>query len=324
MQAVLCTSWGPPEKLQLSELEPPQQSPGNVIIDVKAVGLNFADTLLINNKYQYHPELPFSPGGEIAGIVHSAGDYVTCCEPGDRVMAYIGWGGARQQLSVAANMITRLPDSISYEMAAGLAVTYGTTLHALRDRARLKKNETIAILGASGGVGQAAIEIARIIGARIIAVASTDEKLKFCKRYGADLTVNYTTQNLKEALKSLTNGEGVDVIYDCVGGEMSEQALRAIAWQGRFLVVGFASGTIPNIPLNLPLLKSCQIIGVFWSEHVKRNLEMHRSNMSLLLNWCAEGRISPHIHKTWPLEQTATALEAIARRKVKGKAIIKV
>ncbi|HFC05614.1 MAG TPA: NADPH:quinone oxidoreductase family protein, partial [Rhizobiales bacterium] len=260
MKAVICDHWAPYTDLKITDIEPPTAKPGQVIIDIKAIGLNFFDTLIVENRYQITPDLPFSPGGEIAGIVKEVGDHVIAFSPGDRVMAYVGYNGAREQLSVPAGKITPIPDNISFESAAGLSITYGTSLHALRDRASIRPRETLAVLGASGGVGQSAIEIGKVLGARVIACASSDEKLATCKQLGADELVNYQTQDLKTELKRLTGGKGVDVIYDPVGGDLSEQALRATAWNGRFLVIGFASGTIPKIPLNLTLLKGCQII----------------------------------------------------------------
>ncbi len=322
MRAVLCNELGPPERLVIKQIEKPSPAAGEVVIAVKAASLNFFDTLIIEGKYQYRPELPFSPGAEIAGNVETIGDGVSGLAPGDRVMAYLGWGGVREQVVAAAKRTVKIPDGISDATAAGLTVTYGTTLHALKDRADLKPGETLAVLGASGGVGQAAIEIGKVMGARVIACASSEDKLQFCRRLGADDTVNYGNTDLKDALKEMTGGKGVDVVYDPVGGEFAEQSLRATGWNGRFLVIGFASGEIPKLPLNLVLLKGCQVIGVFWGDHTQREPDKHRANMQTLLEWCRDGKIKPHIYKTYALEQTAEALSDLAERKVVGKAII--
>jgi NADPH:quinone reductase len=245
MKAVLCKAWGPPESLVVEDVATPEPGPGEIVIAVKAVGLNFFDTLIIAGKYQYKPDLPFSPGAEIAGVVSAVGRHVSGFAEGDRVMSHLYWGGCREAIAVAAEKVVPMPEGIGFEAAAGLTVTYGTTLHALRDRGHLKPGETLVVLGAAGGVGQAAIEIGKVMGAKVIACASSDEKLEFCRRIGADETVNYTTQDLKLALKELSGGKGVDVVYDPVGGDLSEQALRALGWNGRLLVVGFAAGDIP-------------------------------------------------------------------------------
>jgi NADPH:quinone reductase len=322
MKAVLCKAWGPPETLVVEEIAEPEPGPGEVVLAVKAVGLNFFDTLIIEGKYQYKPDLPFSPGAEVAGVVSALGRHVQGFAEGDRVMGHVFWGGCREKVVVAADRVVPLPSGIGFEAAAGLTVTYGTTIHALRDRAQMKPGETLVVLGAAGGVGQAAVEVGKVMGARVIACASSDEKLAFCRRLGADETVNYTQQDLKLTLKKLTDGKGVDVVYDAVGGGYTEPALRALAWNGRLLVIGFAAGEIPRIPLNLVLLKGCQIVGVFWGEHTRREPERHRTNMATLLNWCASGRITPHVHRTYALEETPAALQAIARREVIGKAIV--
>jgi NADPH:quinone reductase len=322
MKAVLCKAWGPPESLSVEEIAEPEPGPGEVVVAVKAVGLNFLDTLIIEGKYQFKPDLPFSPGAEVAGVVSALGRHVSGLAEGDRVMAYLAWGGAREKVVVATDTVVPLPAAIGFEAAAGLTVTYGTTIHALRDRANLRPGETLVVLGAAGGVGQAAIEVGKVMGARVIACASSAEKLEFCRRLGADEIIDYTRQDLKLALRELTSGKGVDVVYDPVGGDLSEAALRALAWNGRLLVIGFAAGDIPRIPLNLVLLKGCQIVGVFWGQHVRREPQRFRTNMATLLNWCASGKIAPHVHRTYPLDQTPAALQAIARREVIGKAIV--
>jgi NADPH2:quinone reductase len=322
MKAVLCTQYGGPELLETGEVDSPIAAANQVVVDVAAAGLNFFDTLIINNKYQFKPDLPFSPGAEVAGIVSAVGKDVTGIKLGDKVMAYTVWGGARAEIAVPQDAIIKMPDGLAFEIAAGLIVTYGTSLHALRDRANLQPGETLAVLGASGGVGQAAVEIGKAMGARVIACASADDKLEFCKSLGADETVNYSHEDIKTRLKELTGGKGVDVIYDPVGADLAEPALRAIGWKGRFLVVGFAGGGIPKIPLNLALLKGCQIVGVFWGDHLVREPDLHKANMAQLLDWVLTGKIKPHIHKVYPLEETAEALMAIARREVRGKVIV--
>ena len=322
MKAVLCTRFGGPETLEVANIESPVAGPGEVVIAVRAAGLNFFDTLIIQNKYQFKPDLPFSPGAEIAGEVKSLGDGVDGLQVGDGVMAYSMWGGVRAEIAISQEAVIAMPDRLDFITAAGLIVTYGTSLHALKDRADLQPGETLAVLGASGGVGQAAVEIGKAMGARVIACASSDDKLEFCRGLGADETLNYTDEDLKARLKELTNGKGVDVIYDPVGADLAEPALRAIGWKGRFLVVGFAGGGIPKIPLNLALLKGCQIVGVFWGDHLVREPARHRTNMAQLLDWVVEGKIKPHIHKVYPLEETTDALLAIARREVRGKVIV--
>jgi len=295
--------------------------PDQVAVAVKAIGLNFFDTLIIKGKYQIKPEMPFSPGGEIAGVVSEVGADVAHLKAGDRVMGYIGHGGAREEAIVAAKQLSLIPPGLGDEIAAGLSITYGTTLYALKDRARLKPGETLAVLGASGGVGQAAVEIGKLMGAKVIACASSDDKLAFCKSLGADEVLNYQAQNLKDGLRTLRK-DGVDVVYDPVGGELTEAAVRALAWGGRHLVIGFAQGEIPKLPLNLVLLKSADILGVFWGAHTEREPGLHRANMDQLLAWAASGQLKPHIHKAYRFEEIGEALKAIAGREVKGKAIL--
>ncbi|MGB7204057.1 MAG: NADPH:quinone oxidoreductase family protein [Anderseniella sp.] len=324
MKAVLCSEYGGPEKLGLGDVESPIAGPDEVVISVKAAGLNFFDTLIIENKYQFKPDLPFSPGAEVAGTIKSVGEGVNDLKPGDRVMAYTVWGGVREEIAVPTGSVIKMPEELEHEVAAGLIVTYGTSLHALKDRASIQPGETLAVLGSSGGVGQAAVEIGKAMGARVIACASSDDKLDFCKSLGADDVVNYSTQDIKASLKELTGGKGVDVIYDPVGADLAEPALRSIGWKGRFLVVGFAGGGIPKIPLNLALLKGCQIVGVFWGDHLVREPHLHRANIAQLLDWVVEGKIKPHIHKVYQMAETAEALAAIARREVRGKVIIKI
>ena len=322
MKACLCTKFGPPSDLVIENLPDPAPSEGEVLVRVKAFALNFFDTLIIQGKYQFKPEMPFSPSAEFAGVVEATGAGVEEVKVGDRVMGYIKWGAARELVLATEDELVRLPDEVSFESAAGLAVTYGTTLHAFRDRAALQAGETVAVLGASGGVGQAAVEIAKQMGAKVIACASSPEKLSFAREIGADQTIDYSTQPLKETLKDLTDGMGADVVYDPVGGELTEQALRATGWEGRYLVVGFAAGEIPKIPLNIVMLKGCNVLGVFWGEAVVRDPEGHKENMTQLLEWVAEGKLKPHVHATYPMDQISDALTEIADRKVRGKVIV--
>ena len=323
MKAVLCSRPGGPDDLTLSEIPEPIAGPGEAVIGVKAAALNFFDTLIIADKYQLKPPKPFSPAAEFAGVVESLGPGVTGLKIGDRVLAYAGYGAARERVAIAAEKLVKIPEALDFDRAAGLCVTYGTTLHALKDRAALKSGETLAVLGASGGVGLAAIELGKLMGARVIACASSDAKITFCKKHGADEGINYAAEDLKEALRRVTQGRGADVIYDPVGGAYAEAALRSIAWEGRFLVVGFAAGEIPKLPLNLVLLKGCDVLGVFWGSFIERDKEGHRANTAQLVNWCAEGKLSSHVHAVYPLAETAKALKDIAARKVMGKVILR-
>jgi NADPH2:quinone reductase len=322
MRVAQISELGGPEALRLEEVAEPSPGLGDVLIKVTAVGLNFFDTLLLRNKYQVTPPLPFSPGAEIAGTIKEVGGDVTEVGIGQRVVAFIGGNGCREKVVTKASNVVPIPDGVSDEVAVGIPITYGTALHGLKDRAALKPGETLAVLGATGGAGLAAIEIGKLMGARIIAAASSGDKLAFAREHGADEGINYETEDLKTRLKELTAPKGVDVLYDIVGGDHAEQSLRAMAWEGRYLVLGFASGTIPCIPLNLVLLKGCSLVGVFWTSFVQRNPERHRANMVLLLDWCKEGRIVPHIHASFALAETAKALSLIEDRKVTGKVIV--
>src|SRR3954466_11276200 len=295
MKAILCTRFGGPDDLEFTDLPDPTPGSGEVVVAIRSAALNFFDTLLIAGKYQLKPPFPFSPASEFAGVVESIGTGVTTVAPGDRVLGYGGFGAAREKVVVGAQRVVNIPDVLDFDRAAGLTVINGTTLHALKDRARLKAGETLAVLGASGGTGLAAIEIGKLMGARVIACASSDEKVAFCRERGADETVNYASDDLKEALRRVTGGKGADVIYDPVGGPYAEAALRSIAWQGRFLVIGFAAGEIPKIPLNLALLKGCDIVGVFWGAFIERDPKGHQSNMADLVRWAAEGKLSAHV-----------------------------
>eukprot|EP01037_Dinobryon_pediforme_P026604 gene26604-29181_t len=322
MQAVLCRESGPPAALVVEDISPPVAGHGEVVVRVKAIGLNFFDTLIIQDKYQAKPALPFSPGGELAGVVESVGPDCSWAKPGDRVMAYVKYGAARELLAIGEDDLIPIPDGLGFELAASLAITYGTTLHALSDRGELHDGEVVAILGASGGVGPAAIEIAKLMGARVIACASGLEKLAFCRDMGADETVDYTTESLRDRLKQLTDGVGVDIVFDAVGDKYAEPAIRALAWRGRHLVIGFAAGEIPKIPLNLLLLKGADVRGVFWSEFVAREPKAFADNMVQLMRWALDGRLKPHIHAIYPLAETAAALTEIAERRVIGKIVV--
>ena len=322
MKAILCTHFGGPDELEFSDLPDPSPGSGEVVVAVKSAALNFFDTLIIAGKYQLKPPFPFSPASEFAGVIESVGAGVSGPKAGDRVLGYGGFGAAREKVVLPAQRVVKIPGSLDFDRAAGITVIYGTTLHALKDRARLKPGETLAVLGASGGTGLAAIEIGKLMGAHVIACASSDDKLAFCKERGADDTINYASEDLKEALRRVTNGKGADVIYDPVGGSYAEAALRSIAWQGRFLVIGFAAGEIPKIPLNLALLKGCDIVGVFWGAFIERNPQGHQANMAELVRWADAGKISAHVHATYPLAETPAAIKAIADRKVMGKVIL--
>lgn len=323
MKAILCTHAGTPDDLSLADLPDPSAGPGEAVVRIAAAALNFFDLLIVAGKYQYKPAFPFSPAAEFAGTVESLGPGVTGFAVGDRVMGYSVWGAARERLAIDASRLVKLPEGLDFDRAAGLCVTYGTSYYALKDRGGLKRGETLAVLGASGGVGLAAVELGRIMGARVIACASSDEKLAFARRHGAEHGVNYARTNLRDMLKQLGGEHGIDVVYDPVGGPYAEAALRSLAWEGRFLVVGFAAGDIPKLPLNLVLLKSCDLRGVFWGAWTERDPAGHRANTADLLRWCADGRISAHIHATYPLSDAAQALNDIASRKVMGKIVLR-
>ncbi|MGA8653257.1 MAG: NADPH:quinone oxidoreductase family protein [Xanthobacteraceae bacterium] len=323
MKAILCTHFGTPDELELADIPEPKAGPGEAVVRIKAAALNFFDLLLIAGKYQHKPPFPFSPAAEFAGVVESVGAGVTGFAPGDRVIGWTGWGAARERIAAGAAQLAKLPDNLDFERAAGLTVTYATTLYGLRERGQLKPGETLVVLGATGGVGLAAIEIGKIMGARVIACASSDEKLAFAKAHGADETVNYASDDLREALKRLGGARGIDLVYDPVGGQYTEPALRSLGWEGRYLVVGFAAGDIPKIPLNLVLLKSCDIRGVLWGAWTLRDPKGQAALMKDIAAWCAEGKLSAHVHAVYPLAETASALKAIADRKAMGKIVLR-
>ena len=322
MKAVVCKAWGLPETLVVEDLPERSAAPGEVMIDVMAAGVNFPDVLVIQNKYQFKPELPFTPGNELAGVVRAVGEGVDQFKVGDRVFAYVAHGAFAQQASVPANSVLKMTDDLDFDTAAALTLTYGTSHHAVVDRAQLKAGETMLVLGAAGGVGLAAIEIGKAIGAKVIAAASTDEKLAICRQHGADECINYGTEDLREAIKRTTGGKGPDVVYDPVGGSYTEPAFRSIAWRGRYLVIGFANGEIPKLPLNLPLLKGASVVGVFWGDFARREPAHHVAAMDELMQWHREGRIRPHISATYALGDTPQALNDMASRKVTGKIVI--
>lgn len=322
MKAVLCKAYGPPETLVIEETDNLMPEKNEVIIQVKACGLNFPDTLIIQGKYQFQPDMPFSPGGEVAGIVKATGENVSHLKPGDHVMSGTGWGGFAEEVKAMASNVFPIPPGMDFTTAASSMMTYGTSYHALVNRAKVKAGESLMVLGAAGGVGTAAIQIGKALGAKIIAAASTDEKLDYCKSIGADMIINYTTDNLKERAKELTDGKGVDVVYDPIGDRFTEPALRAIAWKGRYLVVGFAAGDIPKIPLNLPLLKGCQIVGVFWGGFFRNEPQENAQNFQQIARWFAEGKLKPQVYAEYPLEKIAEAMNAMTSKKIMGKVVL--
>jgi NADPH:quinone reductase len=324
VKAILCTRFGTPDDLVLADIPEPTPAAGEVVAKVVAVGLNFFDTLIIAGKYQKKPPFPFSPCGEFTGVVETIGEGVTGFAPGDRVLGYCTFGAARERIAVSADRLAKLDVDLDLDLvrAAGLAITYGTSYHALTDRAHLKPGDTLAVLGAAGGVGLAAVELGKLLGARVIACAGSDDKLLFARSHGADATVNYTTQDLRAALKELGGEHGIDVIFDPVGGPYSEAALRAIAWEGRHLVVGFAAGEIPKLPLNLTLLKGCAVIGVYFGDWVRHDPQGYGAALDRLAHWAAEGKLSCHIHQVYPLAETPQALKALTQRQAMGKVIV--
>lgn len=323
MKAVICKAWGLPETLVVEDQPEAMPAAGELAIDIMAAGVNFPDVLIIQNKYQFKPALPFTPGNELAGVVRAVGDGVQGFAAGDRVFAFVPQGAFAQQIAVPASSVMKIPDSMDFDTAAALTLTYGTSHHAVADRAQLKAGETLLVLGAAGGVGLAAIEIGKALGARVIAAASTDEKLAICREHGADDTINYSTEDLREGIKRTTDGKGPDVIYDPVGGGYTEPAFRSIAWRGRYLVIGFANGEIPKLPLNLPLLKGASLVGVFWGDFARREPAANAAGMQELMRWHAEGKVRPHISATYALAQTPQALIDMASRKVTGKIVIR-
>ena len=324
MKALLCKQFGPPESLVLEDVPSPQAGAGEVVVSIKAASVNFPDVLIIQNKYQFKPPLPFSPGSELAGVVKSIGPGVANVKPGDKVIAFTTFGAFAEEVKTEAARLLPLPEGMSFEEGASFILTYGTTDHALRDRAQMKAGETLLVLGAAGGVGVAAIEVGKAMGARVIACASSDEKLAVCRQHGADDTINYASEDLRERIKALTGGKGVDVVYDAVGGTYTELAFRSIAWRGRHLVIGFAAGDIPKLPLNLALLKGASMVGVFWGDFTKREPQAFAESARQLGRWYREGRLKPHVSATFPLEEAADAIKLLASRQAKGKVVIRI
>ena len=322
MKAIVCKEWGLPETLIIEEQADLVPAAGEIVIDIMAAGVNFPDVLIIQNKYQFKPQLPFTPGNELAGTVHAVGAGVSAYKVGDKVFAFVPQGAFAQQVKVTADAVLPMAAGMDFDTAAAITLTYGTSHHAVVDRAQLKAGETMLVLGAAGGVGLAAIEIGKALGARVIAAASTAEKLAVCKEHGADVLINYTTEDLREAIKAATNGKGPDVVYDPVGGSYTEPAFRSIAWRGRYLVIGFANGEIPKLPLNLPLLKGASLVGVFWGDFARREPAHNLAAMQELMRWLAEGKIKPHISARYALADTPQALIDMASRKVTGKIVI--
>ena len=322
MKAVVCKAWGLPDTLVVEDVPTPQPKAGEVLIRIAAASVNYPDVLMIQKKYQVQPELPFIPGSEVAGTVAALGEGVTNVQLGDRVIAFVSLGGFAEQVVAKAAGLIAIPPELDDATAASFTLVYGTSHHAVIDRGELKAGQTLLVLGAAGGVGLAAVEIGKVIGAKVIAAASTDEKLAVCKAHGADVLINYSTQDLRAAIKEATGGLGPDVIYDPVGGIYAEPAFRSIAWRGRYLVVGFANGEIPRLPANLMLLKGASLVGVFWGDHVRRDPKANAAAMREMMGWVAEGKLKPLVSARYSLADTAKAFEALAARQATGKIVI--
>ncbi|WP_122432603.1 NADPH:quinone oxidoreductase family protein [Pseudomonas viridiflava] len=322
MKALLCKAFGPASTLVLEDIPAPDIKKNEILLDVHAAGVNFPDTLIIEGKYQFKPPFPFSPGGEAAGVISAVGENVTHLKTGDRVMALTGWGSFAEQVAVPNYNVLPIPESMDFTIAAAFSMTYGTSMHALKQRANLQPGETLLVLGASGGVGLAAVEIGKALGARVIAAASSAEKLEVARNAGADELINYTDTSLKDEIKRFTNGNGADVIYDPVGGDLFDQAIRAIAWNGRLLVVGFASGRIPELPVNLALLKGASVVGVFWGSFAQRQPQDNAANFKQLFAWFEEGKLKPLVSQVYPLERAGEAIDALGGRRAVGKVVV--
>lgn len=322
MKAVICREFAPRAELRIEEVPAPSAGNGQVVIRVEACGINFFDGLMVEGKYQTKPERPFSPGSEVAGVISSVGAGVEHLKPGMRVLAFAGIGGYGEQVAVDAWRVFPIPNEMSFVEAAGFLITYATSYHALKDRAQIKPGETLLVLGAAGGVGLTAVELGKQMGARVIAAASSDKKLALCREYGADETINYSTEDSRQRIKDLTEGQGVDVVYDPVGGALTETAVRNLALFGRHLVIGFAAGDIPKIALNLLLLKQSALIGVFWGAYARSAPEKNAANIAELMGWFAKGKLKPHISAEYPLERFAEALDVVMERAVKGKVVL--
>jgi NADPH2:quinone reductase len=324
MKAVVCKQYGPPESLVFEEMPSPRPGPGEAVVSVKAASVNFPDVLIIQNKYQFKPPLPFSPGSELAGVVKEVAPDVAGFKPGDKVIAFTTYGAFAEEVKTEASRLVPMPQGMDYPQAAAFLLTYATSDHALRDRGSLQAGETLLVLGAAGGVGLAAIDIGKALGARVIACASSEDKLAVCREHGADEGIDYAAEDLRERIKALTGGRGVDVVYDPVGGPYSEPAFRSLAWRGRLLVVGFAAGDIPKLPLNLALLKGASVVGVFWGDFARREPQKFAESVRQLGRWYAEGKLRPHVSQTLPLARAADALKLMAARQVKGKLVLTV
>jgi NADPH:quinone reductase len=322
MKALLCKTLGLPDQLVYEDVPDPVPGPGQVLIAMRAAGANFPDALMVQGKYQAKPPLPFVPGAELSGEVLALGEGVQRVKVGDRVIASCRTGAFAQKVLAEATHLIPLSEGVGFDVGAAFTLTYGTSYHALKGRARLQAGETLLVLGAAGGVGLAALQLGKAMGARVIAVASSPEKLEICRANGADALINYSSEDLRERIKALTDGKGPDVIYDPVGGPYTEAAFRSIAWGGRHLVIGFAEGNIPQLPLNLPLLKGASVVGVFWGEYVARQLPDFKQDLAEMFAMMAKGQIRPHISARYPLAQGAQALQDLLDRKVTGKVII--
>jgi NADPH2:quinone reductase len=324
MRALLCTAWGGPDALAIGELPSPAPGPGEILVGVQACGLNFADTLMIQGKYQERPDFPFSPGLEASGEVLEAGSGVDEFEPGDRVIAFCGHGGLAERVVVPSGNAVRLPEGIDFVTAAGFAVVYGTAHVGLDRRARLRPGEVLLVHGAAGGVGLAAVEVGRRMGATVIAAGSSEERLALAKDHGAQHAINYREESLRDRVRALTDGRGADVVFDPVGGEIFDQSIRCINWEGRILVIGFASGTIPELPVNLTLVKNISVVGVYWGAYRKRDSAVLQRSWQQLLEWLAEGALSPHISATYPLAEAPAALASLIERRATGKVVVRI
>lgn len=324
MKAALVKAYGAPDSIVIEDVASPQTEPGTVKLRLRACGVNFPDVLMVAGKYQFKPEMPFSPGAEMAGDVVELGEGVTGIEIGERMLCMVGHGGMAEEIVVPAKALVPIPDGMDYKTAAAVMLTYGTSYHALKQRANLQAGETLLVLGAAGGVGLAAVELGALMGAHVIAAASSADKLALASEYGATDTINYTETSLKDAVKAKTGGKGVDVIYDPVGGALFDDCLRSLAWRGRLLVIGFASGEIPKAPANLPLLKGSAIVGVFWGAFTQHEPAAHEENMRELVQWFATGRLKPHIGDVLPLDRAADAMNILAERKAMGKVVIEI
>ena len=322
MKALLCKTHGEPEALVLEDIPSPSPGPGQLLIEVKACGVNFPDSLIIQNKYQFKPDLPFAPGGEVSGVVKAVGEGVTHVKAGDSVFALTGWGGFAEEVVADAFKTLPMPLGMDFITAATTMYTCGTSLHALKQRSQLQEGETLLVLGAAGGVGLAAVQIGKLMGAKVIAAASSDEKLEICRQMGADEVINYAKDDLRESIKVLTDNKGVDVIYDPVGDRYSEPAVRSLAWQGRYLVVGFAAGAPASIRLNLPLLKGASIVGVFWGAFAQKQPKDSMANFKQILQWIATGQLKQHVHQQYSLADGGQAIRDLMDRKVVGKNVV--